>query len=268
MKEVLVMAIVISLPIYANEIIDDIGAEIPDHSQVTHSERVIREHADSRVVLWNNGPWYNSAGTGVWGADESILQDWGTVFGYGFQLSNGNYLADDFTVPVGQEWILDRVTIAGYQIGSGLTPTIDGMYIAVYDDNPNTGMMIAGDPYTNVFTSAQWSGIYRVREGESGINADRPIMAIVSYVPYPIILDSGTYWISFQTDGASTLSGPWHPPVVIWDVPETGNALQSSDGGFIWQPIVNGVYAQGILFYLEAFYGLQTDTWGSIKTMF
>jgi len=217
--------------------------------------------------LFDNGPWYNSEGTGAGGADESILQSWGDTFGYGFQWVLDYRLADDFQVPAGSEWEVHSITFCAYQTGSTVYPTIDAMYLAVYDDVPTTGEIVAGDPFANVMTSAVWSLIYRVNFDDSG-NTDRPMMACTASLPVPWVFSEGNYWLSMQADGSLSL-GPWNPPVVIWDQMETGNGIQSFDGGITWTPVYNGGHAQGLTFYLEgSALTLQQETWGSIKSMF
>lgn len=264
MKYFILATILLASMAVANEASEGLRAEVPNEMAVGAPGPI---WDGPKALLFDDGPWWNSEGTGVGGADESILQAWGSTYGYGFQLSYDNRMADDFEVTAGEQWIIESVTFGGYQTGSGLTPTINGMFMAVYDDNPNTGTMIAGDPYANVFTSAEWSGIYRVNESGSGSNTDRPIMANTAVLGTAWTLDEGVYWFSLQADGTGS-SGPWHPPVVIWDVQETGNALQSTDAGVTWVPVVNGTAAQGCTFMLEGSLALEQATWGSIKSIF
>jgi hypothetical protein len=263
MKYFILATILLTSLAVANEASEGLRAEVPNDVSVGAAGPI---WDGPRAELFDNGPWWNSAGTGVGGADESILQAWGSTYGYGFQLGYDYRLADDFEV-TDEMWVIESVTFGGYQTGSGLTPTINGMFMAVYDDNPNTGTMIAGDPYANVFTSAEWSGIYRVNESGTGTNTDRPIMACTAVLSTPWEIETGVPWISFQADGTGS-SGPWMPPVVIWDVQETGNALQTLDGGVSWTPIVNGTAATGVVFILEGYVALEQATWGSIKSIF
>jgi len=250
---------------FANEASEGLRAEVPNDMAVSRGGPI---WDGPKATIWDNGPWWNSAGTGVGGVDESILQSWGTTYGFGFQLSYDYRIADDFEIPAGETWEIQAVIMAGYQTGSGTTPTINGMFLGVYDDNPTTGSLVAGDPFDNVFTMAEWSNIYRVNEAGTGVSTDRPIMACTAELSTPWTLGEGTYWITLQADGTGA-SGPWHPPVVIWDQMETGNGLQSLDGGVTWEPVENGGYAQGLLFILEGEpVALEQDTWGSIKTIF
>lgn len=250
---------------FANEASEGLRAEVPNDMAVGRGGPI---WDGPKATIWDNGPWWNSQGTGVGGVDESILQSWGTTYGFGFQLSYDYRIADDFEIPAGETWEIQTVIMAGYQTGSGTTPTINGMFLGVYDDNPTTGTLVAGDPFDNVFTMAEWSNIYRVNEAGTGVSTDRPIMACTAELSTPWTLGEGTYWITLQADGTGA-SGPWHPPVVIWDQMDTGNGLQSLDGGVTWAPVENGGYPQGLLFILEGEpVALVQDTWGSIKTIF
>lgn len=218
--------------------------------------------------MYTNGPWFNSTGTGVGGADESILETWGTIYGWGCQHANSNLVADDFVVPSGETWEITAVTVAGYQTNSSTTPTFNGMYIGCYDDPPTTGTLVYGNTATNVYSSAAWSGIYRVTTAQSGIATNRPVMAVTADLATSWTLTEGTYWLVYQLDGTLS-SGPWAPPLAILGTQNTGNGLQSQDGGSTYSPLQNGGNGQGILFILEGdLLALDRSTWGYIKAEF
>jgi len=264
MKYFVLLVVLVASVAFANNASEGLRATVPDEA----TGGVGPSWDGPLAELFNTGPWFNSAGTGVGGKDESILQDWGTTYGFGCQVANDNFLADDFEVPMGEQWIVNSITIAGYQTGSGTTPTIIGLHVTVYDDPPTTGMVVYGDYTTNIFTTAAWSDIYRVNEDGAGTNTDRPIMAVTADLASPWTFDEGTYWLGYQLDGTGS-SGPWSPPVVIWDQPVTGNGLQSTDGGIIWEPILNGTAASGLCIILEGeLSALENETWGSIKSIF
>lgn len=266
MKYFILALVLLATFAFANNAFEGRRAEVPSDISVTVGGPMWDGPKD---VLFDDGPWMNSPGTGVGGADESILQSWGTTYGYGFQLSYDYRLTDDFEIPAGETWDIEIVHFGGYQTGSGTTPTINGMFMCVYDDPPTTGTIVAGDPFDNAFTSAEWSGIYRVNEAGTGVNTDRPIMTCTAELSTSWTLGEGVYWISIQADGTGA-SGPWHPPVVIWDVQETGNAMQSLDGGVSWEIILNGTAPQGLTFILEGTISgaLEQETWGAIKSVF
>jgi hypothetical protein len=267
MKLIVLIILLHSSIASTSEHIDSTRADISLISNNMEVTTSLRENDRWEIELFRTGEWFNSSGTGYSGADESILVHPGTVLGYRCQ-SNYTVIADDFEVPAGQMWCIDEIVIAGYQTYSGMTPTINGLYLAVYDDPPTTGTMIYGGYTTNIFTSAEWSGIYRVDEAGSGTNTDRPIMAVTAELSYVWNVSEGTYWIGWQFDGTGSY-GPWAPPVVVSEIANTGNGLQSVDGGILWEPVSNGGYPQGFPFILYAHVAnLEQGTWGSIKTMF
>ncbi len=62
------------------------------------------------AVLWDNGPLVNYPGGGAGGADESRLQNSTllmTTLGFGHQVLNNNWVADDFTVSDAGGWTVD-----------------------------------------------------------------------------------------------------------------------------------------------------------------
>lgn len=67
-------------------------------------------------VLFDNGPLVTNPGAGPAGSDLSVLQtNLGmTTFGLGNQLTAGNRIADDFTVPAGQTWLVQGFAVYHY----------------------------------------------------------------------------------------------------------------------------------------------------------
>ena len=56
-------------------------------------------------LIYDNGPFINGLGTGVGGANESILQNTSlgmNTYGFGHQVAHNNRICDDFTVPPGE----------------------------------------------------------------------------------------------------------------------------------------------------------------------
>lgn len=194
-----------------------------------------------RAILFDNGPLVNSPGTGVGGADESVLQSTSlgmNTLGFGFQVSAGNQIADDFTIPPGETWQIDTITTFGYQSGAGTPSTITGVYMQIYDGQPGAGgTVVWGDLTTNRLSTTSWTNIYRVTETTTGGNTDRAIMANVATVN--TTLTAGTYWIEWTTDGSSSFSGPWAPPVTINGQTSTGNAVQYTTSGGVWAPALD-----------------------------
>jgi hypothetical protein len=226
----------------------------------------------NRDVLYDNGPLMNSAGTGVGGADESVVQNVSlgmTLYGFGFQLSAANLMTDDFEIPAGDSWNIEGVTIFGYQTGSTTNSTITGVYFEIRDAMPPGGNVVGGGIANNGLVSSAWTGMYRVLEDTSGQSADRPIMASEASMT-PVTLGPGTYWLIFQKDG-SLSSGPWAPPITITGEPETGNGMQSVDGGVSYLPALDGVFVQGMPFLIHGTGGTTAATassWGVVKALY
>jgi len=216
--------------------------------------------------LYSNGPWWNSAGTGEGGADESILESPMNTLGFGFQTANDNRMADDFVVPMGETWTIESITCFGYQTNSGITPTINGLYLALYDDGPTSSPSVVwGDITTNYFSSAAFSNVYRVSSAGGG--TARPIMAVTADISPSVVLGEGQYWLWVQMDGTGA-SGPWAPPIAILGEQTTGDAYQYTDAWALALDSGTGT-PQGIPFVLEGLpVALENTTWGQIKSVF
>lgn len=189
-------------------------------------------------VLIDNGPIYNSVGTGAGGANESVLYTttfaMGTI-GFGHQLSFSNRVADDFIVP--GTWQIDSVVFYAYQTGSTTTSTITQVNFIIWNNIPGSvgASIVYGDSTTNRLSSSTFSNTYRITETTVG-NTQRPIMRNVCATP-GLSLAPGTYWIDWQTDG-TLASGPWAVPRVPVGQSVTGNGMQRTN--FVWANAVDG----------------------------
>ena len=197
--------------------------------------------------IYDNGPVVNAPGGGPGGADGSVLQVTTlglNTLGAGWQLTAGNSLADDFTVPT--SWTIDSIKVYGYQTGSTTTSTYTGLYIKIYNGDPSAGgTLIYGDFTTNRMVNTYWINAYRY--SDNGVGTTRPVMAIVGATP-GLTLPAGNYWVEVTATGSLT-SGPWMPPITITGQAVTGNAKQNLAG--IWQNFLDtgtGTPAQGIPF--------------------
>ena len=175
-----------------------------------------------------NGQLINSPGTGVGGVDESVVRAPLGIWGFGHQVEFNNRIADDFTL--NQPTFIESIDFYAYQTGSPTTSTITAVNLRIWDGVPAApdSNVVFGDTATNRMTATEWMPAYRVLESASGVATDRPIM--VNTVAVDAFLQPGTYWLDWQTDG-SLPSGPWAPPISINGEVETGNALQSIQGG-------------------------------------
>ncbi|MEL6615280.1 MAG: T9SS type A sorting domain-containing protein [Bacteroidota bacterium] len=234
-------ALLLALPVSAQDA-DVAATSSGSPASVNLSSSISAPFAPISSTLYSNGPLINSVGTGVGGADESVLQDGSlslNTFGYGHQAPpTDNSVADDFTVPTGG-WDIDEMIFYAYQTTSPTTSTITGVYAQIWDGDPSApgSSIVWGDLTTNILKLSAWSGIYRVTEGSSGTNTDRPIMANTATVD--VTLPAGTYWVEWQTAG-SLASGPWAPPITITGSAATGNGLQRIGTGGTWASLVDG----------------------------
>lgn len=200
---------------------------------------------DATATVFESGPFVNSPGTGVGGADESSLQSGMTLYGSNMNQSLGYSMADDFVVPAGG-WSPTKFTFFGYQTGSPTSGTFTGLYFRLYNGPPNAGgTVVWGDLTTNRLTSQVWSNCYRVNT--IGGDNQRAIMNLDCNIS-GMTLNQGTYWLEVQTTGSGS-SGPWANPIVINGTLTTGNGIQWT--GSAWQDWVDGSYQQGLPFRIE-----------------
>ncbi len=131
-------------------------------------------------LLYDNGPLVNSPGTGLGGADESVLQNNSllmSTLGAGHQVTAQNFMADDFTVPV-PGWEVNEIVTYAYQTGGGPgASTMTQVHMCIWDGPPSTTPnLIWGDCATNVMNATTFSNILRVTETTMGTVSDRAIM--------------------------------------------------------------------------------------------
>jgi hypothetical protein len=226
----------------------------------------------SRDVLYDNGPIFNSAGTGFGGADESILQDQtllSSTYGWGAQIVSNNRMADDFMVPAGETWTIESITFFFYQTGSSTTSTINDVRFEIHDGYPPANVLY-GDQTTNQLFATSFANTYRTLESSPGAT-NRPMMACECVLTPALELTEGQYWVAFFAGGTLS-SGPWAPPVVIWNTTYTGDCLQSIAGGaFTLVTDAGDGDTKGMPFIISGPGGpTETDatSWGAVKTLF
>ena len=191
-----------------------------------------------QAQIYDNGPVFNSVGTGAGGANESVLYTttfaMGTI-GFGQQQASFNRIADDFTVDC--SWTIDSIYFYGYQTGSTTTSTFTGYTLRIWDGVPDAvgSNVIWGDTITNRLIRTVFSNVYRVTETTVG-NSTRPIMQNTVNVG-GFTLPAGTYWFDWAASG-SLASGPWQPARVPVGQSVTGNGRQRIGG--TWNNMVDG----------------------------
>lgn len=198
----------------------------------------------SAQQIYSNGPIITGTGNGGGGANSSAISTGLTV--YGFAVSPPFSMADDFVVPAGERWNLTSAHFFGYQTGSGTTPSINQLFIQIWDGMPGTvgASVIWGNLTTNRLNTATFSNIYRVFDVVTDVQ--RPIMDLKSS-SIAMTLNPGTYWIEYAITGSASFSGPWGVPVVT-GASVTGNGRQFNAG---WVDLLDGTFQQGVAFTLD-----------------
>ena len=212
------------------------------------------------TILWDNGPMVTHPGGGFNGNDASVLQSalGLNTYGFGTSYSLGYRVADDFEVLQLSGWRIEELTLFAYQTGTYTYPpnsTITAAYLQIWDGPPNDAgsSVIFGNMVTNRMTDSYWTGIYRSIDTNL-TNDQRPIMAVEVFIG--VTLHPGTYWLDWAFEGTGT-SGPWALPISILGQTTTGNALQTTDGGTVWNPVNDSGTAtqQGLPFLLRGCFG-------------
>ncbi len=222
-----------------------------------------------QAVIYDNGPVVSHPGA-CSGVDASRLQDnlGMNTYGFGNQFANGYRMADDFVIDHPAGWQIDTITFFAYQTGSPANPSpITGVYYQIWNGPPNdpNSQVIFGDLVTNRLLSSTWMNAYRDL-ASSPCATNRPIMANVASAG--VQLPAGTYWLDWMTDGSTSYTGPWAPPITIVGQTTTGNALQYTGA---WAPALDSGTntPQGMPFIIEGmllggdvpwFWEVPTDT--------
>jgi hypothetical protein len=208
----------------------------------------------SAALLYNNGPLITHPGQGFGGANASALASSPpppmTTLGFGMQTVVGNRVADDFTVPAGQNWLVSVLKFYGYQTGSSTTSTFTGLNAEIWNGRPgDAGATVVWGNFTdNLLTSSAFTGSYRVTDTTLTVN-NRPIMELQANVS--LTLPSGDYWLEWSAAG-SLGSGPWVPPITIVGQTVTGNARQYTNNVAWRDALDDGTSTQqGLPFMLE-----------------
>ncbi len=181
------------------------------------------------ALLWDNGSLVNQPGAGAGGANVSAIAAGENTYGWGMQSAQGNRVADDFTIGVGQTWMLSSAEVFGYQTGSTTTSTFSALSLRIWQGAPGaSGSSIIWDSSSvEQLLTTSFTGIYRTTATDL-TNTARPIMSLQSGLG-GTVLGAGTYWLDWSAAG-SLSSGPWCPPVPPGNA---GNALQQTSTGWV-----------------------------------
>lgn len=197
---------------------------------------------------YSNGPLVTHPGGGFGGADASALETAIGLGTYGSNVSASFGIADDFTIPCGESWLITNLRFFAYQTGTTTTSTITSVNYRIYDGDPSAGGNVVYDYSTsNSLVATAWTNMYRSIDTNL-LASTRPVMS-VDAAGNGIVLGSGTWWI-FVRVGGSTTSGPWAPPISILGTQVTGNAKQYISSTSTWQNMTSGaaLHPQGLPF--------------------
>ncbi|MBL9030514.1 MAG: hypothetical protein JNM80_02235 [Phycisphaerae bacterium] len=185
--------------------------------------------AASAQVIYDNGPLSTGATTtsGVAapaGTTWSEVQDDGsttcsnTVAGFSCGIVGASLfrIADDFTIPAGQSWTINTISIYAYQTGSlTSTPVFTAANIQIWNGRPGDAgsTVVFGDTTTNRLATQAFDNVYRVFNTQTPPPGTAPgTTRGVRKLDLTIgtTLPAGTYWIDWQTSigGASAHFSP------------------------------------------------------------
>ena len=117
----------------------------------------------------------------------------------GFNATGDSKLADDFTVPDGEKWTINKFIFYAYQTGYTFTTNpINEIKYSLYDTNPSIAgaTPIYGDFTINKYVSGEEAKIYRIPENSS--ETTRKVFKITTSAT-DLVLMPGTYWIAWKS---------------------------------------------------------------------
>jgi len=210
-----------------------------------------------RAVLVPYGPYVTQTGVGAGGADISEIESGFSTFGFVMDASGGSSwnkwrVADEVTIPAGESWDLDSVSLLAYQAGGPTMGSFTSVELDVWDHDPLTGGSPLLSVPVNMLSSQTWTGVFRVDPAFPTDNS-RSIIELRAdlgqFNPPP--LGSGTWWFSVTATGSSTAGPPEATVQVPWDA--TNNGRQFDPFGAGWIAAVDGGTGKehGFVFQVE-----------------
>jgi hypothetical protein len=214
-------------------------------------------------VLYDNGPFItnptggtgNIAGLPISNPDPNVIPGIGTAYvtGIAATVSMATAVAEDFTVPAGQEWDLDSVTLYAFQ-SSQTTPTVQNIQINLWTAPPFSAGSPAPvpDPLPQpllvsplVIPAGTGTFVCHRESSATGTSTVRPVFAYtisLAGLPNGGRLKPGTYWLqwSFDVPNTATVLNPLVTPRTLrsgWN----SRALNALDG----QPTSPRVWFEG-----------------------
>lgn len=207
-------------------------------------------------LLFSQSQIVTQAGVGANGANVSEVQTslGFTDFGVNGDWEVGFINADNFTVPEGETWYVNGLTVYSWQTGSTLSSTMEYIDFKVWDNAPGeVGATILYDfSEQNMLSGSRWSGIYRVTDQDL-TNTQRPVMysACVVNEEQTMVFPSGTYWLGWSGLGSISNQGTYIPPVTLVNEVSTGDAWHLGYAGWVPWTDEGTTTVQGMPFNLH-----------------
>lgn len=173
--------------------------------------------AGSAQQLYTSGPFATGTHGSVSGAQvsQATAEPNNAQGTCGFNMSEAGTrrVMESFTVPPGENWVLSRLKVYGYQTGSGTESTLRHIFVKLYSTRPTDDNAAAlwGNWNNTRFLSSSFTNVYRTYAGDTS-GTTRPIMEAVGDLSLAPVLTPGTYHIAWSTTGVGA-SGPWQIPV-------------------------------------------------------
>lgn len=153
----------------------------------------------------------------------------------GFTANGAYFLADDFVIPAGEKWNINKINFYLYQTNyNGTESPVKNIRYEIYSTNPSLAgaSKLYGDFSTNKYSSEIDSKMYRISNVPGSSITNRKIFKITASAA-DLELPSGTYWIKWQST-ATDNGSHFYPPVTVVGSLElpTYNSLQQNTG--VW----------------------------------
>lgn len=208
-------------------------------------------------VIYDNGPFITGSvsknGTAApagkqWSEaqnDNGNTAESNTLAASGCQAVTGgnNRCADDFTVPVGETWTISTVTVYIIQVGATTNP-VTNMNLQIWRGRPADAgsTVVFGDTTTNRFVSATDTNVLRIFNSavpaSNTPRTDLTIWEVKIAVSPSLALNSGTYWVDFQTTTTAAQFTPLTTYVGTRGVP-LNNARQFTSSTGTWANVID-----------------------------
>jgi hypothetical protein len=195
-------------------------------------------------LLYDNGPIFNSPGTGAGGANESYPIS--PVSNLAISSSTPARIADDFII-TDNAWDIDSISFFDIIPLCPVNQFVySAYYVRIWNGKPgeNGSHVIWGDRTTNRLSSTEWSNAYRVDPQYPG-STTYPIFKNTCSTE-GLILNAGHYWVEAQAYSYDVPT-TYAPPVATMH-PATGNATWLNEKTNVWQQWQSNTYPLGMPF--------------------